>query len=108
MKTPEGFVRGPVRNYLKGLKAYRFAPVQMGLGAARDLQGGGVHLDEVLAGEPAPERGADTVAGHQPRSAVGVDVGAPPGGGGMARQGLVPMGWRGAARRRLAIGARIV
>ena len=34
MKTPEGFVRGPVRNYLKGLGAYRFAPVQMGLGAA--------------------------------------------------------------------------
>ena len=34
MKTPEAYVRDPVRKYLKAIGAYRFAPVQMGLGAA--------------------------------------------------------------------------
>jgi hypothetical protein len=33
MKTPESYVRDPVRKYLKSIGAYRFAPVQMGLGA---------------------------------------------------------------------------
>ena len=33
MKTPEAYTRDPVRKYLKALGAYRFAPVQMGLGA---------------------------------------------------------------------------
>jgi len=33
MKTPEGYTREPVRKYLKALGAYRFSPVQMGLGA---------------------------------------------------------------------------
>ena len=33
MKTPEAFVRGPVRKYLKAIGAYKFSPVQMGLGA---------------------------------------------------------------------------
>ena len=34
MKSPEGYTREPVRKYLKAIKAYRFSPVQMGLGAA--------------------------------------------------------------------------
>ena len=34
MKSPEAYVRDPVRKYLKAIGAYRFAPVQMGLGAA--------------------------------------------------------------------------
>lgn len=34
MKSPEGYTREPVRKYLKALGAYRFSPVQMGLGAA--------------------------------------------------------------------------
>lgn len=34
MKTPESYTRDPVRKYLKSIGAYRFAPVQMGLGAA--------------------------------------------------------------------------
>ena len=34
MKTPESYVRDAVRKYLKAIGAYRFAPVQMGLGAA--------------------------------------------------------------------------
>jgi hypothetical protein len=34
MKNPEGYVRDPVRKYLKAIGAYRFSPVQMGLGAA--------------------------------------------------------------------------
>ena len=33
MKTPEAYTRDPVRKYLKGIGAYRFSPVQMGLGA---------------------------------------------------------------------------
>ena len=33
MKTPESYVRDPVRKYLKAIGAYRFAPVQMGLGS---------------------------------------------------------------------------
>lgn len=33
MKTPEGFTREAVRKYLKAIGAYRFSPVQMGLGA---------------------------------------------------------------------------
>lgn len=33
MKTPEGYVRDPVRKFLKSIGAYRFSPVQMGLGA---------------------------------------------------------------------------
>ena len=33
MKNPEGYTREPVRKYLKGIGAYRFAPVQMGLGS---------------------------------------------------------------------------
>ncbi|MFA5897732.1 MAG: hypothetical protein WC829_01335 [Hyphomicrobium sp.] len=34
MKTPEGFVKDKVRKYLKSIGAYRFSPVQVGLGAA--------------------------------------------------------------------------
>lgn len=34
MKTPESYTRDPVRKYLKSIGAYRFAPVQMGIGAA--------------------------------------------------------------------------
>ena len=34
MKTPEAYTRDAVRKYLKAIGAYRFAPVQMGLGAA--------------------------------------------------------------------------
>jgi hypothetical protein len=34
MKTPEGYTRDPVRSYAKAIGAYRFSPVQMGLGAA--------------------------------------------------------------------------
>lgn len=34
MKTPESYTRDGVRKYLKAIGAYRFAPVQMGLGAA--------------------------------------------------------------------------
>lgn len=33
MKTPESYVRDPVRKWLKEIGAYRFSPVQMGLGA---------------------------------------------------------------------------
>ncbi len=32
MKTPEAYTRDPVRKYLKAIGAYRFSPVQMGLG----------------------------------------------------------------------------
>ena len=34
MKTPEGYVKDKVRKYLKAIGAYRFSPVQVGLGAA--------------------------------------------------------------------------
>lgn len=34
MKTPESYVRDAVRQHLKTIGAYRFSPVQMGLGAA--------------------------------------------------------------------------
>lgn len=34
MKTPEAYTRDPVRKFLKSIGAYRFSPVQMGLGAA--------------------------------------------------------------------------
>lgn len=34
MKTPESYTRDPVRKYLKAIGAYRFAPVQMGIGAS--------------------------------------------------------------------------
>ncbi len=34
MKTPEAYVRDNVRKYLKAIGAYRFAPVQIGMGAA--------------------------------------------------------------------------
>ena len=33
MKTPEGFVKDKVRKYLKSIGAYRFSPVQMGIGS---------------------------------------------------------------------------
>lgn len=33
MKTPESYVKDPVRKYLKGLGAYVFSPVQMGMGS---------------------------------------------------------------------------
>ena len=33
MKTPEGYTKDTVRKYLKAVGAYRFSPVQMGLGA---------------------------------------------------------------------------
>ena len=33
MKTPEAYTRDAVRKYLKAIGAYRFSPVQMGLGA---------------------------------------------------------------------------
>lgn len=34
MKTPEAYTRDAVRKYLKASGAYKFSPVQMGLGAA--------------------------------------------------------------------------
>lgn len=33
MKTPEGYVKDTVRKYLKSIGAYRFSPVQMGIGS---------------------------------------------------------------------------
>ena len=33
MKTPEGYVKDAVRKYLKAIGAYRFSPVQMGIGS---------------------------------------------------------------------------
>jgi len=33
MKTPESYTRDPVRKFLKSIGAYRFSPVQMGMGA---------------------------------------------------------------------------
>lgn len=33
MKTPEGYVKDAVRKYLKSIGAYRFSPVQMGIGS---------------------------------------------------------------------------
>lgn len=33
MKSPESYTRDPVRKYLKSIGAYRFAPVQMGIGS---------------------------------------------------------------------------
>ena len=33
MKTPESYTRDPVRAYAKSIGAYRFSPVQMGIGA---------------------------------------------------------------------------
>ena len=33
MKSPEGYTREPVRKFLKAIGAYRFSPVQMGLGS---------------------------------------------------------------------------
>ena len=33
MKTPEGYVKDKVRRYLKSIGAYRFSPVQMGIGS---------------------------------------------------------------------------
>ena len=42
---------------------------------------GGLHLDEIAAGEPVAHAGGDGIAQHQPRAAVGMDMGRPPGRG---------------------------
>lgn len=34
MKTPEGRIKFAVRKYLKSIGAYRFSPVQMGIGSS--------------------------------------------------------------------------
>ena len=60
--------------------------VQVRLVAGRDLQGGGLDLLEPLTLEPGAERLGDPVAGQQERAAVGVDVAAPPGGGGLGQE----------------------
>ncbi|MET3867741.1 hypothetical protein ABIC20_005050 [Methylobacterium radiotolerans] len=55
---------------------------QMRLVAGRDLQAGGLGLDEVAVREPPAERREDAVAQEQRRAPVGVATGRPPGGGG--------------------------
>ena len=53
--------------------------VQVRLVAGRDLQDGGIDLDEALAVEPAPQRRLNCAARQQERPPVGMDVRMPPG-----------------------------
>ena len=64
----------------------------MRLVAGRDLQRRGRDLDEVAPREPVAHGGGDRVALDQPRPAVGVDVGRPPGRSGDHRARLIGNG----------------
>jgi hypothetical protein len=66
--------------------------VQVRLVAGGDLQGGGLHLDEVLRLEPAAQGRLDAVARQQARATLGVAVGSPPGTGWRTRHvGCFPL-----------------
>ena len=54
----------------------------MGLVAWGDLERGGIHLDEIPAGEESPQGRLNPVAAQEERAAVGMDMGRPPGGRG--------------------------
>ena len=51
--------------------------MQMGLVAGRDLQGRGLHLDEIARGKPGPQGGGDPPARPQEGPAAGMDAGKP-------------------------------
>ena len=51
---------------------------EMRLIARRNLQRGGIDLDEVALGKPVAQRGRDAVARHEARTPVGMDVRRPP------------------------------
>jgi elongation factor P len=55
--------------------------MEMGLVAGRDLQDGGLDLDEVARREEGPQRRRDAGAPQKERAAVGMDMGRPPGRG---------------------------